>query len=141
MTAATTVPRPIPLIDHDNAGFFEAARRGELVVRVCRTCDQILHLPREYCFNCGGSDLEWRPTSGKARLYTWTTVTHAIHPAFEVPYTVVLVDLEDAPGIRFTGNVPGTPDLKPDMPMEVWFERVTDEITLPNWRPVQTESV
>jgi uncharacterized OB-fold protein len=92
--------------DHDTAGFFEAARRGELALRACTACAGFLHVPRAYCRTCGSWDGEWRLVGGTATLHSWTVVDHQVHPAYPVPYTIVLVDLDDAPGVRLLGNLP-----------------------------------
>lgn len=125
--------RPRPADDPDTAGFFEAAGRGELVICVCQSCDAVLHLPRGYCHHCGSSEVGWRQVSGEAHLYSWTTVVRPVLPSFPVPYTVVLVELDDAPGVRLIGNLPGEPELHPDMPMHVYFEE-RDGVTLPNFK-------
>ena len=128
--------RPRPADDPDTAGFFEAARRGELVVCVCQSCNAVLHLPRGFCHHCGGSQVGWKQVSGEARLYSWTTVVRPVLPSFPVPYTVVLVELDDAPGVRLIGHLPGEPELTPGMPMRVHFEE-RDGVVLPNFKPVQ----
>jgi uncharacterized OB-fold protein len=53
-----------------------------------------------------------------------------------VPYTIVLVELEDVPEARLVGYLPGRPELAAGMPMRAWFEPVDDDGTrLPQWRP------
>jgi hypothetical protein len=73
-------------------------------------------------------------------LYSWTVVTHQVHPAYPTPYTVVLVDLDDLPDTRLVGSIPGTPELVVGQPMQVWFEQLGERdgrpIVVPNWRPV-----
>ena len=133
--------RPDPVLvpvtdDHDTAPLFDAASRGELVVRVC-TCGEISHLPTSYCRHCGASDGAWAPVSGRATLLSWTTVTHQLHPAFPTPYTIVLVALDEHPQVHMFGRLDGTPALVPDQPMEVWFERLADDAVIPQWRPVE----
>jgi uncharacterized OB-fold protein len=129
--------RLLPVVDDaDTGGFWAAAARHELVVRTCRDCGQSLHLPRVHCFACGGHDSWWRPVAGRARLYSWTTVEHQVHPAYPVPYTAVLVELEEAPGVRLVGQLPGRPDLRADQPMRVRFEDVGGGTVLPQWIPV-----
>ena len=121
--------------DRDTGGFFEAARRGELVVRACSACGEVLHVPRAYCRSCGSWDGEWRVVGGTGRLHSWTVVDHQVHPAYPVPYTIVLVDLDDAPGVRLVGHLPGSPDLHDGMPMRVRFDEVADGVVLPQWEP------
>lgn len=131
-----TPARPLPVTDdRDTGGFWAAAAEDRLVVRVCASCGAVLHLPRAYCHHCGTWSEDWRQVSGRGRLYSWTTVEHQVHPAFPVPYTIVLVELEDRPGTRLAGYIEGAPDLLPDQPMEVWFERLDGGVSLPQWRP------
>lgn len=132
--------RLIPVDDDlDTGGFFEAARRGELAVYRCNGCDAVLHVPRKYCRHCGSWDGRWHVAAGTATLYSWTVVTHQVHPAYPTPYTVVLVDLDDLPGTRLVGNIAGTPDLVAGQAMEVWFEDLGEvegrQVVVPNWRP------
>ena len=91
----------------DSAGYWEAALRHELVVRVCRPAGHVLHLPRAYCATCDTFDVTWRPVAGRGTVHTWTVVEHAVDPAFPAPYTVVLVELDDPPGVRFVSDLPG----------------------------------
>jgi uncharacterized OB-fold protein len=122
--------------DPDTAGFFAAAAREELAVCACGACGAVLHPPRAYCAACGRWETVWRTVSGRGRLYSWTTVEHQTHRAFPVPYTIVLVELDDAPEARLVGYLPGRPELEAGMPMRVWFEPVDEDGTrLPQWRP------
>ena len=122
--------------DHDTGGFFEAAARGELVVRACANCGTVLHVPRAYCRACGSWDGEWKPAGTTGTLHSFTVADHQVHPAYPVPYTIVLVDLDDVPGVRLLGNLDGAPDLTIGMPMRVRFDQLADGVVLPNWEPV-----
>ena len=133
--------RPLPFTDdRDTAGFFEAAGRHQLVVRVCEGCDQVLHLPRAYCSRCGSWSGRWQQVSGRGRLSSWTVVEHQVHPAFPVPYTIVLVELDDHLGVRLVGQLPGAPELVAGQLMEVWFEEMAEGVTIPQWRPAPASS-
>jgi hypothetical protein len=79
----------------------------------------------------------WRQVSGVGRLYSWTIVEHQVHPAYATPYTVVLVSLVEHPEVRLLGSLPGRARLALDQPMEVWFQDLSDGVTLPQWRPVE----
>jgi len=128
--------RLLPVVDdRDTAGFFAAARRGELAVQACASCGHVLHLPVAYCHWCGSWEGEWRTLAATGRLYSWTTVEHQVHPSYPVPYTIVLVAPDDAPAARFVGFVPGAPELHEGQAMEVWFETLDDNTVLPQWRP------
>jgi uncharacterized protein len=129
----------MPLIpvddDRDTGGFFDAAGRGELVVRMCSGCGTPLHMPRAYCHTCGSWDGRWQPVAGTGTVYSWTVVEHQVHPAYPVPYTVVLVQLDDLPAIRLVGYLPGRPALAAGDRMRVWFETVGDGVAVPQWKP------
>ncbi len=60
------------------------------------------------------------------------------HPGFasEVPYNVAQVDLEE--GLRILTNIVGcsNADLHIGMSLEVTFEEISDEVTLPKFKPV-----
>jgi uncharacterized OB-fold protein len=132
--------RLVPVDDDlDTGGFFEAARRGVLAIRRCDGCNGALHVPTAYCHSCGSWEGRWEPVAGRGSVYSWTTVTHQVHPAYPVPYTVVLVQLEDVPAGRLVGYLPGAPELRVGQPMEVWFETIDDGVVLPQWRPVNEE--
>ena len=133
MTDVARRPRPVT-DDKDTAGFFAAAREGQLVVRVCGVCGELLHLPRAYCHRCGHWSEQWKPVGGGGRLVSWTTVEHQVHPAFPVPYTVVLVELDDEPGARLVGCLPGAPELVAGQPMEAFFEPLDEGVALPQWQ-------
>ena len=123
--------------DRETAGFFEAAAEGRLVYRACNDCQHALHPPTDHCPHCGGWNTAWRDAGGRGRLHSWTTVTHQIHPDFPAPYTLVVVELDDAPEVRLMGRLDGAPELAPEMPMEVWFERLGEGPVLPQWRPAK----
>lgn len=131
--------RPVPVVDDpDTGGFFAAAGRGELAVHFCRSCDQTLHLPKAYCHHCGSWAGEWRTVRGVGTLHSWTVVEHQVHPAFPVPYTLVLVDLDDHPGVRFVSDLPGRPDLRMGMAMRTTFD-ADRGVVAPRWVPAADE--
>jgi uncharacterized OB-fold protein len=71
-------------------------------------------------------------------LHSWTVVRHQVHPAYPVPYTIVLVDLCDVPGTRLVGRIDGAAELRAGAAMAVWFEEMGEidgrRVVVPNWR-------
>jgi hypothetical protein len=126
--------------DPDTAGFFEAARRHELVIRRCNGCDAVLHMPRAYCHRCRSWEGRWAPVDGRGSVHSWTVVEHQVHPAYPVPYTVVLVDLDDLPGTRLVGRLDGRPSLRLGQPMCVTYAELDDGVVLPQWEPAIDDS-
>jgi len=68
-------------------------------------------------------------------------VHHATHPDFtdDVPYAVVLVELDEQADLRLPSNLVDCPieNIRPGMTVEVAFEDVTAEISLPKFRPLR----
>jgi hypothetical protein len=122
--------------DIDTMGFWEGTRRGELRVLECTSCSALLHMPRAYCYECGSWDNHWKTISNLGRLHSWTVIDHQVHPDFPTPYTVVLVDLDGAPGARLVGYLEGAPQLAIGQAMQARFEVLTDEVTLAQWDPI-----
>jgi len=117
--------------------FWEAARRHELVVQRCRGCGTPRFPARDICSRCLSREAEWAPVSGRGTVFSYTVMHQVYHPAFaaEVPYAVIVVELEE--GARLLSNLVGCPvgDIAPGMPVEAVFEDVTPEVTLPKFRP------
>ncbi len=127
---------PLPnTADPDTSGFWVAAQSHEVAVCTCANCGAALHLPRSYCHRCQSWTVEWRTVSPTARLVSWTVAEHQVHPAFPVPYTFVLVALDDFPDVRLAGHLPGRPTLTAGMAMQADFVTAADGVTLVNWIP------
>jgi uncharacterized OB-fold protein len=127
---------PVPVHDdHDTGGFFAAATEGRLAVCVCSACGEVLHLPRPYCSACGAGEPVWREVAPTGTVYSWTVVEHPVMRAFEVPYTIVLVELDELPGVRLVGHLDGAHDFEPGAPMRARFDDVRDGVVVPQWGP------
>jgi uncharacterized protein len=137
VSAGPVVPKPRPTLDGLTAEFYAHCGRGELRFQRCETCGTWRHPPRVLCAVCGSPRWSWQRSSGRGRLFTWTVVHQAMHPAFvsDVPYAVVVVETEE--GVRVVSNLrdAGSELLRLDALVEVVFERVDDDLTLPMFRP------
>lgn len=126
---------PVPVIDDaDTEGFWVAAANGTVTLRRCNACAAVLHLPKAYCHRCGSWDTGWHDVAPRGRVYSWTTTHRELRPGFVPPYTVVLVELEDAPEARLVGYLPGEPALSVGQPMTALFEPRGDA-TVVQWVP------
>lgn len=128
--------KPLPPMEGLAGQFYEWCRRGELRLQRCSVCKAWRHPPREMCPECGSWDWDWTKSSGQGRVFSWTVATRALHPAFkgDVPYAAVIIQMEE--GVRLISRVMDClPDeLTVDMPVEVSFEQVTDDVVLPYFR-------
>lgn len=125
----------LPVVDDlDTGGFFAAAAEGRLVVRHCTQCGATLHMPREYCNHCGSFEGEWRTVAPTGTVYSYIVVTHQVNPAFPVPHTILLVELDEEPGVRLIGRLDGRPDVRIGQRVVAEFEQHDNDVALPNWR-------
>src|SRR5260370_29935126 len=115
------MPAPAPMHDGLDREFFEAARRHELVIQRCKSCNGFQFGPEWICHRCRSFDLGWHRVSGRGRIYSWIRVHNPTHPSLKegVPYLVVLVELPDADNVRMIGNLLGDPMQEPSFGGEV----------------------
>ena len=137
MAEAVRIPKPTPQPEDLNAEFYGWCAKGELRFQRCGDCRRWRHLPRVMCAACGSTRWTWEGSSGRGVVFSFTVTHQAMHPAFadDVPYAVVVVELEE--GVRLVSGLRGlAPEqLALDLPVEVEFEPVSDEIALPYFRP------
>jgi len=130
--------KPLPHPTQTSRPFWEGAKAHELRLQRCRACGAHIFYPRAVCPQCLSDDLEWVRASGRGHIYTYTVVRRPAHPAFQddVPYVLAIVELEEGP--RLTTNIVGVApeEVRIGMPVEAVFEDVTDEVSLPKFRPV-----
>ncbi len=125
----------LPVVDDlDTAGFFRAAADGRLAVCRCAGCGAVLHMPVGYCRHCGAFAPQWTEVSPAGRIYSYTVVTHQVHPDFPVPYTVILVELDELPEVRLAGRLDGRPEVYIGQPVTADFTTPADGVALPTWR-------
>jgi uncharacterized OB-fold protein len=140
-----TSAKPIPDVDDlEFAAYWRFCERSQLAVVLCRACGTKRWPPRPLCPRCSSDDAEWTAVPGFGKIYSWTTVGRSVVPGFEdeLPYVVVIVELDDEPGLRFLGNLLDAAGerLQVGMGVEVDFTRRGD-IALPQWRPVRDDTI
>lgn len=132
-----TVRFDLPTPDAETQPYWDAARAGRLLVRRCADCGAHHFYPRPFCPACWSERVEWVEASGRATLYTYSIVHVNDLPPFpeRVPYVAAVVDLEEGP--RMMTNVEGCDfgDLRVGMPLQVHFRAISDEVTIPVFRP------
>lgn len=129
-------PRPLPRLRGFAADFYAYCRKHELRFQRCANCGRWRHVPRDMCAACGSFDWEWVRSSGKGSLFSWTTTMQPMMPQFAdlVPYSPVVVELEE--GVRVLSWLVDVDagDFALGLPVEVVFDDVTPDVTLPKFR-------
>lgn len=103
------VPEFAPQVDDPlYAPFWAAAQAGKVALPACPDCGvfQWYPLAGRPCGHTG--PLEWRVLPGTGTIFSFTRVERAFLPSGgEPPYTVVLVELDGAPGPRLVSVLVG----------------------------------
>ncbi len=130
--------KPLPYVHQETKPFWDGTKKHELLIQRCVDCGTFQFYPRSKCIHCMSDNTEWVRASGKAKVYSFTIAYRPARPAFvnDVPYNIAIIELEE--GVRMTSNIVEckNEDIKVDMPVEVMFEDVTPEITLPKFKPI-----
>lgn len=128
--------KPLPVPDSESTPFWDGMREGKLMLQRSSRGE---YLFPPVTFSPGSLERpEWVQASGKGTVFSWIVVRHPVPRdlyADDVPYVVALIELDE--GCRMTGNLVGCApeDVKAGMPVTLGFNRVTEEITLPVFRP------
>ena len=130
--------KPLPEPTSFSKPFWDGAKRHELLIQQCKDCQKFVFYPKVICPFCLSDRLEWVKASGRGKVYSYMVV-YSYQPqvfAEDVPYVVAIIDLEE--GVRLMSNVvecdPET--VHCDMDVTVVFDDVTDEFTLPKFKPL-----
>ena len=130
--------KPLPVPTKWSQPFWDAAKEHRLVLKKCNACGNIDHPPYLYCTACHADEHEWIEASGKATLYSYAVNHFGVPFPFwdDMPYVLAMVDLPE--GVRMISNIVDCDleKLENGMELEVVFDDVTGEITLPKWKPV-----
>ena len=130
--------QPLPIPNPDTELFWQGCARGQLLLQRCQSCREYRHPPSPICHGCLSSDHEWVEASGSGKVYSFVTVHESLRGSgFEVPYVVAIVELDEGPHVL--SNVLGITSerVQIGMPVQVFFEQVTDEISLPKFKPME----
>ncbi len=132
--------RVVPQPDQLTAPYWDAARRHELRIQHCRSCGTYQHPPEPTCRGCQGGEFEWVQLSGRGTVYAFIIDHRLMVPGFDEPYVVAQITPVETDDnmVRITANIKGCDihDVTVGMPVEVFFEDVTNEVSLPQFRPV-----
>ena len=132
---------PAPGVEPLSAPYWAGTRAGKLIVQRCTACGRHQWGPEWICHRCHAFDLGWAEVAPRGRIWSWERPHHPVHPALtgHTPYTIVLVELAHADGIRMVGNLlcGPTDPVTIGAEVEAVFEphdEATPPYTLVQWR-------
>lgn len=132
---------PLPAPTELTAGFWAAARQGQLVVQRCESCHVLRHYPQPMCPHCLSSAWDWTEIAGRGVIHSFTVTHQVFHPSWadRVPYVVATIELDE--GIRMISDLDEPAEsVVIGAPVEVFFDRLDDEHTVPRFRLQQLSS-
>jgi uncharacterized OB-fold protein len=135
---ATAEDRPLPTPNPFSKPFWEATKRHELVLQKCEDCGTFRYYPRPRCPECLSGNTAWTRVSGRGTVYSFTVVHRPLARWFKgrVPLVCAVIELEE--GVRMMSNVERIDphQVRIGLPVQVFFEDVNEDITLPKFEPV-----
>lgn len=131
--------KPIPEPDGVTRPFWESLKAHQMRIQRCNDTGKFFFYPRGMSPFTLSENVSWEPVSGRGVIHTFTIIHQNRAPGFvdELPYVVAMVELDE--GARLMTNIidvaPDPEQVKIGMPVEIVYEDVTEEITLPKFRP------
>ncbi len=129
--------KPMPKPSKWSQPFWDNTKKHKLTLKKCKDCGHIDHPPYLYCTNCHSDSSEWIEASGKGKLVSYAINTYMVPFPFwdDMPYVLAMIDLDE--GVRMISNIIECDHdkLVNGMDLEVVFDDVNEEFTLPKWRP------
>ncbi|MBI4202170.1 MAG: OB-fold domain-containing protein [Chloroflexi bacterium] len=130
---------PVPLPQQESDYYWQKCKQHELWLRFCNHCSEAYFYPRDICPNCFSRQTTWVKASGKGELYTFAIVHQIPRPNYQgpLPYIIAMVKLVEGPTMptSIVGVEPDPQYIKIGMPVEVTFEDITENISLPKFKP------
>ena len=83
---------PAPEQTPENRAWLDAAREGRFLLPWCDDCGRTHWYPRAVCPHCWSTKLSLKPASGRATVYSHSTMLRV-----DPPYTLAYVALDEGP--------------------------------------------
>jgi len=131
--------KPLPTPDPVTKPFWDSLKAQAIQLQKCGACQKFVFYPRSHCPGCLSHDLTWTPVSGRGVVHAFAIPHRHPNRVFTEggPFVVALIELDE--GARMLTNlidVEAMPEaVRVGMPVEIVYDAVTDEVTLPKFRP------
>jgi uncharacterized protein len=125
-----------PTIDADSESWWAAVQDRRLMINVCASCGRNSLYVRPFCPHCWSEDVAMAPSSGRARLYTWSVVHQNAAPFdTRTPYVLAMVDLAEGPRLMTVVEDCPVDELQADLELSLAFREDEDGFIVPVFRP------
>jgi len=129
--------KPLPEFRPETKPYWDACKKHELLLPKSKETNKFFFYPRAFSPGDDMSEVVWEKASGKAKV--WTFSIHHMGPTkaykSDGAYVVALVETEE--GVKMMTNIINCDpkDVYIGMDVEVVFDDVTSEVTLPKFKP------
>jgi uncharacterized OB-fold protein len=133
-------PLPNPMTPEAKP-YWDGLQEHKLMLPKCEDCGKPFFYPRVLCPHCQSWRITWIQASGKGKLYSFEIAHQQLNRRFKIPtpYILAMIELEEGPRMMSNlVNIEANPQvIQCDMPVEVVFEKLTDDVTIPLFQPSQ----
>jgi hypothetical protein len=118
--------------------FWDATREHRLLLQRCNN-GHSFYYARTHCPECLSHELEWVEAGGRGKLYSYTVARREQSPEFaaDVPYIIAAIVLDEGPRMTSLLVEADPENVEIDGPVEVVWDDINDEISMPYFRPVR----
>ena len=88
-----------PVTTPENQPYYDAAARGELLIKRCQACSAFHHHPRAICPHCFSDQTEWVVAKGEGTIYTFSVSRRVLPTAYAIAYVTL------AEGVSMMTNI------------------------------------
>jgi uncharacterized protein len=128
---------PIPVPDLESEPYWAGLRDRKILILHCQQCGHWIHYPLAACPRCHSFDLRPEPIAGTGTVYSFTVSHREFAQGVMPPYAVVLIDIDEEPGVRMLSNLVNCYEDQIEIGMRVraLFKDVDDQATLVFFEP------
>lgn len=132
------IARPTPGVSDDTRFFWDGVKAGKLLIQRCKSCGKLRHPPGPSCPSCHSFEWDAQEASGRGTVYSFVVMHYPEVPPFDYPNPIALIELEEGSRLvaQLVGAAPG--DIAIGQAVQVEFNRFDDELTLPQFRPIDS---
>lgn len=137
MSEENKYDKPLPEFRPETKPYWDACKKHELLLPKSKETNKFFFYPRAFSPGDDMSEVVWEKASGKAKV--WTFSIHHMGPTkaykSDGVYVVALVETEE--GVKMMTNIINCDpkEVYIGMDVEVVFDDVTSEVTLPKFKP------
>ena len=137
--SADAARRPVPRPTAITQPFWDACRDRRLIVQRCDRCATHVFIPQAFCSACRSTELSWVESTGLGAVVSFTEVWRPQTTAFDAPYTVAVVRLDEGHEMMTNLVGEGRADVAIGDRVRVAFVDVDADVTLPCFELDPTE--